>query len=876
MASIDSEYHRFLAHLAQRDVHDDVRRLANLVLNHLQPLAEVGTARRGRSTRLVPLAKAQLADMSVAYEGESNGSDARGAVGRLHQLEVGPFRGFMRQEIFDLSHDITLVYGANGTGKSSFCEALEVAMLGSISEAQVKRVDQRLYCNNARLHRHVAPVLSAGGEQNTQAIQPNQAEYRFCFIEKNRLDDFARIAARTPSDQRQLIATLFGVDQFSEFVRGFNPSLDQDLMLVGVQATQLAQHRLQLANSETVIAAYAAKVAEIEELEHALAQRINPGATYQECVEWMLGTPERLGRLPFVQAQLDAVPPVIHGVTQARLEELLDEAYRLQALWQEASGQLAARATDVSFAKLYEAVQALASGATTCPACGTALNAVTQDPFARARAGLEELSQLAALQQHENTLRTELGESIRVLWEEMRRVGAIATVACPAELAAAALPVLPPTLADPWLEAWVGGERLAWNALKGIAATIELIDARAREVHTQRSSLAQERDGLSKHQLEVERLRTMRATVDRELAAAQLTVNQFEDANRELIRAVEAEVPIVAYHQRIKAAYDGYLPELQSYLAALPGVLLQGLGEQARNLYNAFNRGDSAGDLLHALWLPVAENGKIEVEFAGEPGVRYDALIVFSEGHIKCLGLAILLAKNIAQGCPVVIFDDVVNAIDDEHRDGIWRTFFEEGLLDGKQIILTSHAEEFLHRIQQELGARRAGAIKRYRFLPHDGEHDLRVDSDPPTKNYVLLAQQALAADEKREALRQARPALESLTDRLWTWMGRRGDGRIDIKLGGPRSPWELNNKCTKLRAAVDRIAAQHPGAPDAVAALVRLLSVSGTSIEWGYLNGGVHDSQRDHEFERATVKNIVESIVSLDAALDVLQKVKK
>ncbi|MBN0756429.1 ATPase, partial [Pseudomonas aeruginosa] len=116
------------------------------------------------------------------------------------------------------------------------------------------------------------------------------------------------------------------------------------------------------------------------------------------------------------------------------------------------------------------------------------------------------------------------------------------------------------------------------------------------------------------------------------------------------------------------------------------------------------------------------------------------------------------LAKNLAQGCPVVIFDDVVNAIDDDHRDGIWRTFFEDGLLHGKQVILTSHAEEFLHRIQQELGVRRAAAIKRYKFLPHQGEHELRVDSDPPAKNYVLLAQQALAADEKREALRQARP----------------------------------------------------------------------------------------------------------------------
>jgi hypothetical protein len=34
---------------------------------------------------------------------------------------------------------------------------------------------------------------------------------------------------------------LFGVDQFSEFVRGFNPSLDQDLMLSGPMAAQLGR-----------------------------------------------------------------------------------------------------------------------------------------------------------------------------------------------------------------------------------------------------------------------------------------------------------------------------------------------------------------------------------------------------------------------------------------------------------------------------------------------------------------------------------------------------------------------------------------------------------------------------------------------------------
>ncbi|MGF3860388.1 AAA family ATPase [Salmonella enterica] len=32
-----------------------------------------------------------------------------------------------------------LIYGPNGTGKSSFCEALEYTLLGNVAEAESKR-----------------------------------------------------------------------------------------------------------------------------------------------------------------------------------------------------------------------------------------------------------------------------------------------------------------------------------------------------------------------------------------------------------------------------------------------------------------------------------------------------------------------------------------------------------------------------------------------------------------------------------------------------------------------------------------------------------------------------------------------------------------
>lgn len=131
MSSLRAEYQRFLAYLAGQPVHDDVRRMANLVMLNLQNLAEVGAQRRARSSRLAPHALQYLAvtDIQLPEAAQDDHTDRTHV--RLHRLEVGPFRGFMQPEVFDLSHDITLVYGPNGTGKSSFFEALETAMLGS-------------------------------------------------------------------------------------------------------------------------------------------------------------------------------------------------------------------------------------------------------------------------------------------------------------------------------------------------------------------------------------------------------------------------------------------------------------------------------------------------------------------------------------------------------------------------------------------------------------------------------------------------------------------------------------------------------------------------------------------------------------------------
>ena len=875
MASIIAEYQRFLESLVQKPVDEDIRRMANLIYLNLDDLAQVGAARRARSSRLAPLTINQILEVSTELPEFNNLDVNRQNVGRLHQLAVGPFRGFTNQEVFDLSKPITLVYGANGTGKSSFCEALETALLGSISEAQVKRINHNTYCRNARLGQYVDPVISTVNDNNSPVnLEPNEEKYRFCFIEKNRLDDFARIASRTPSDQRQLIATLFGIDQFSEFVRGFNPSLDENLNLNGQRANELATRRQALASAEQIIQEYPLRLTQININEGLIAERIQSGCNYETITNWLLGNQEQQGRLSYVQSILDASPPVIYGLTSEQLTAVFNRVLTISNTLNTITTELTRRSGEVSYKQLYQSVLQLSSlKPNHCPACGTDLQSVAKNPYEVAYAGLAQLSELANLQERATDERDALNEEMRNLHQLMVNTINAAAIVCPLKLQEKELPVLPPSSVGQWLQVWVDDNYKYWNELLNLGANIERSDIEARQVLAQRQQFVEERARLDGYRTEIERANLMRQTTENQLTEARNTITSFDEANRELIELVATEAQVVEFHTRIKRAYDGFLQEIQLYLRNLPSQLLQGLGQRARDLYNSFNRDDLPVDLLHNLWLPLAENGKIELEFQEQLGVRFDALTLLSEGHIKCLGLAILLAKNIEEDCPIVIFDDVVNAIDDDHRNGIWRTFFEEGLLDGKQVILTSHAEEFLHRIQQELGSARASDITLYKFLPHQGEHHLRVDTNPPSKNYVIRSQQAFTNDDKREALYYSRAAIESLTDRLWTWMGRQGDGRIELKLSGPRSPWELNNKCNKIRSALRRNQNQTAAVTTASGALDSLLGVSGSSIEWGYLNSGTHDSQRDGEFDRSAVNTIVQAVSSLDQALTDIQR---
>lgn len=83
----------------------------------------------------------------------------------LHSLTVGHFRGFRVAETFNFPQRITMFYGPNGSGKTSLCEALELALLVAVDEASAKRIPAQRYFANLLENRYEAPTLAARGAE---------------------------------------------------------------------------------------------------------------------------------------------------------------------------------------------------------------------------------------------------------------------------------------------------------------------------------------------------------------------------------------------------------------------------------------------------------------------------------------------------------------------------------------------------------------------------------------------------------------------------------------------------------------------------------------------------------------------------------------
>lgn len=871
---IREEYLRFMQTLKGNEVSDNIRKMSNLVHNHLDDIQELTHHQARRTRKVVELAQALWPNLSTAIPDANDvPADDSSTAARLTSLHVGPFRGFSKIESFDLNNSLILIYGPNGTGKSSFCEALEYGLLGNVAEADSKRFRSPDYLVNAYTGRFQEPSIEAQ-DKDGQPVQviANEAAYRFCFVEKNRIDNFSRIAAQLPARQTELISTLFGLDAFTEFVRNFSREIDgRYIDLMGRNSQQLEEKRAVLSGAQQTINNSNEVFEALSAQESALASQYQEGMTFAQLVA-VLGSPENPGEIAALDSELQQPQSEKSNVTFTDLQAKKQYIQEHQVALADKERTLAQSAESLSFKQLYEAVTALgAVNQDQCPACKTPLAQTVSNPFLLATQELEKLQYLAQLQNE----RDQLSYGLSTTFQQVYRVLEVATTKLsPPDQPNPLTAFLIPPGVQPTLEWWLslqilGGDGYSpWQHLEAQAQQLEQMDIDIDQQQQQRAAKQARLHHLRNLEHQVTTLQERRNSLVQAINQANQTIANFETENEQLIIAAETEKAVVAVNKEIAGSYSEFVGMLERYHDRLPGQLVADLGETVTEMYNAFNRNDSPKDLLASIELPLQQGQQIQIAFRDNPDTYFDALHVLSEGHVRCMGLAILMAKNLRENCPILIFDDPVNAIDDDHKDSIRRTLFEDDYFADKQIILTCHGEEFFKDIQNLLSAQRAAQSKSMTFLPQLDENHIRVDFNTAPRNYILAARANLDRLEIRNALAKARQALESLTKgKVWRYVNKHGDGNLSIKLRGVNAPIELRNLSDQLKSKIAKNDFTDPNKDKVLNPLNTLLGLDGNSREWRYLNKGTHEEEDRAEFDRSVVNEIVGALAEIDSA---------
>jgi len=655
-----------------------------------------------------------------------------------------------------------------------------------------------------------------------------------------------------------MLAALFGLTAFNDFVSGFAASLENQLALALPKAAALELRRATTQADHQKVASVAEAHAAFDAQRTAVADRFEPGLTYPD-LKARIGTPDAPGRLHEIRAILDIPLPPLTGVAVADLTLLRRQARNLAGRLTEARAALAARGQEVSYRDLYQAVVALEPiHPDRCPACETPLAQVGINPFSRATQGLQALAELAQLEGSVSDLERQAD----------RNRGALEAAIHQAGQHAARLPA-PPGF-DPFDQPLEAYGRRDWRNALLAARLLERQDKGVVAEQARRDELAAEAERLQAARSQLAAIHGQQSQFDTDVAAAQARLAAFDQENAVLIAEVAEEAAECQVQVQIRDGYREFLEQLKVYRDGLPEQLMADLNEVTVDLYNRFNVHDHQDDLLHELRLPLRGGQPLEVKFAGEPGRWHNALAILSEGHLRCLGLAILLAKNIKLNLPVVLLDDAVNAIDHDHREGIRNTLFGHPDLEKKQLIVTCHSDEFIKDIHNK----HAPKAELYVLRHHEGEHHPLV-SGGNTRNYILQAEECLADYNLRGALSHSRQALEGLVTQIWKKLIKDAPqlAVLPLRLRGPGAAPDLRNVAETLLGVIGKGIAGGTLKDDEwrarCDALEAILTAKVNSQAWLSLNKGTHEEEDREDFEAPTVKRIVEALNALNASFN-------
>lgn len=854
-------------------------RIAQLVWDNFLVIEKLKSAQGQRGKAIAKLIQ-EISD-STKLTGVPKPSSSKKSsikIQRIQKLKVQDFRGFREPQEFSFTKPYTFVFGPNGTGKSSFCEAIEYSLLGSINEANAKRIPIDTYITNAASKQRSLPELYGIAHGKELRIDPDAAIYEFCLIERNRIEGFARVSATTSSEQQNRLAGLFGLDIFNDFVKNFNEEISKYLSTETPINSQLISRKYEVQAFQQTLDRYPQEKAAYEALVATILKKYPKFKNLNQVQKHLSGPKGLINNNLTAQNNLASLSIQANPGT-SQVKTLCEKGITQLTELQKMEASLRNFKNDLSLRDFYSAITSVENAFdNVCPACESKIHdgetlLLPVDPFQNAKLKIKNFNSAIELEdkitktrKSIRTTKLELsnlldkiqGASKEIGFKKFRRLRLIAEKA-KLNSQADAISAKHFTIF-----------KKDTSLFSSLDAAFDEHNAKAKGAKDESIKLKQMYSAMDKDNRQITEglIKQKTSTISR--ANALKEIRKFNSETKTLRKAVTEETKIVERNRGYAAGYIKFLKLLNDFNLELPTRMVKDLSSKTLYFYNSINKYDQPFDKLQSLMLPSKAGEKIQIAF--QDGKLIDALQILSEGHIRCLGLSILLAKNVYEKLPFIIFDDVVNAIDDEHRLGIIETLFQDTDLILKQMIITTHGEEFVKQLENSFTiTEHRKRVSRIDFLCSAEKKMIEVKLEK-SRNYLVVAAEKLKGNELRDALSNARKSLEAIINKLWRKVGDKGGYAVqfNVSVSGPNRPPDLMSVVLGLRDFLKKY--QVRNSDKTWNKLNELLNIENThKVLWNYLNKGTHEEERKEEFQTPVVAQLVEILQDLENEATIL-----
>jgi len=249
----------------------------------------------------------------------------------------------------------------------------------------------------------------------------------------------------------------------------------------------------------------------------------------------------------------------------------------------------------------------------------------------------------------------------------------------------------------------------------------------------------------------------------------------------------------VLKEQQTNQLKDSFLKDIKEFEQALNDFYIEELSAELKDIshlikeyYNKFETNEK----METVELKDSEKEfKFYIQFT-KNGPKLDPLRVLSEGQLRCFGLAILMSVTRKFNTNFLILDDIVNAIDIEHRSNIINVLCEEMQAPyNKQLIITTHDKLFWEKL--------VNSVKnRNRILSFIFENKCMVIENTKNIDFEKIIQESIKKKDCRTALVYMRILLENI---IYTM----ADGVADVKFKDKVYKYELSKFLLLLVIAI-------------------------------------------------------------------------